>query len=257
MISLTEHQLLHFLLSSLLSLFPVLLTYLPTLHIKIGWRNPNLSRKHYQVFRQTSMLKTQTYTLGIEQIFPRSCQVSEDISIPLLICLMNFHKPGLSSSSSSKLKQHSSLKNPHNSQPISAGLPWCSTSLPLAQSLRNLHQHCIAALKHLKFWIIITAERLQAVFITWILVKPTYVWFYCNKAHVLSTDITKSKYTAAHEIQPWAQNWARATGCVWEQLLISQVISKYCRRGQLQLTGILRFCIILEAQCDTLLKIIF
>lgn len=159
---------------------------------------------------------------------------------------MNFHKPGLSSSFLSKLKQHSGLKNPHNSQ---QRLPWC---LPLPQSLRNQHEHCTATLKHLKFWILITAERLQAIFVTWILVKPTYQWFYCNKAHVLSRDITKSKYRAAHEsLSPfllhWAQHWARATGCLSDQLLISQVISKSCGRGQLQPTGILRFCTVLEA----------
>lgn len=198
---------------------------------------------------------------------------------------MNFHKSGVSSSSPSKLKQHSSLKNPHKSQPASAGAAMVLHNLSPASedSPKNQHEHCTETLKHFKFWIIIIAERLQALFATWILVKPTYLWLHCNKAHVLSTDIPKSKYIAEHNIQPWLTSQGTEhstepeplavseTDCSWNpvgsegateltglatscRLLISQAISKYCGRGQLQPTGILRFCIVLEAQCDTLLK---
>lgn len=238
------------------------------------------------MFRQTSILRTQTYTLGIEQIFPRSSQVSKDISIPSLISVLwtstNQEFPlvlPLSWNNILVWRTHTTVSQPQQ------GLPWCSTTLHLPQrtaqrtSTSTSQQH----LKHLKFWIIIIAERLQAVFVIWILVKPTYLWFYWNKTHVLSTDITKSKYIAEHNIQPWltshctehsaepeplavsetdssgnpvgsegaTQFTGLATSC---RLLISQVISKYCGRGQLQPTGILRFCIVLEAQCDTLLE---
>lgn len=123
-------------------------------------------------------------------------------------------------------------------------------------SLRNQHEHCTATLQHLKFWIIITAERLRAILVIWISVKTAYLWFYCNKAcpsprHQKEQIQSSTRYSA---LTPFLLHWARATGSVWDRLLISQLISKYCGREQLQPTAILRFCIVLEAQCDILLK---